>query len=121
MKYLILLFPWEILLALAVACAAPGVKTKASWYGEKFRGAMCADGKTRFDPDKMTCASWDYPFGTLLEVSYGGRKVRVRVTDRGPAMKYYRKGRKLDLSKAAFGKLEKTEKGIITVKVIKVK
>ena len=116
MKYII------PLLVLAVACVTADVKTtKASWYGEKFRGAMCADGKTRFDPDKMTCASWDYPFGTLLEVSYGGRKVRVRVTDRGPAMKYYRKGRKLDLSKAAFGKLEKTEKGIITVKVIKVK
>ncbi len=116
MKYLI------PLLVLAVACVTADVKTtKASWYGEKYRGAMCADGKTRFDPDKMTCASWDYPFGTLLEVSYGGRKVRVRVTDRGPSMKYYRKGRKLDLSKAAFGKLEKTEKGIITVKVIKVK
>ncbi len=118
MKYLI------PLLALAVACVTADVKTtKASWYGEKYRGNMCADGKTRFDPDKMTCASWDYPFGTVLVVKHHKRRVRVTVTDRGPAMKYYRQGRRLDLSKAAFAKLtgDNTDIGIIAVSITKMK
>jgi rare lipoprotein A (peptidoglycan hydrolase) len=118
MKYLI------PLLALAVACVTADVKTtKASWYGEKYRGNMCADGKTRFDPDKMTCASWDYPFGTVLEVRYYKRKIRVTVTDRGPAMKHYRQGRKLDLSESAFAKLTggNTDIGIIKVWITEMK
>jgi rare lipoprotein A len=118
MKYII------PIILVAVACVTASTdETQSSWYGEKYRGNMCADGKTRFDPDKMTCASWDYPFGTVLEVKYQGKKVRVTVTDRGPAMRYYRKGRRLDLAKAAFAKLTdgNTDIGIITVQIRKVK
>ena len=80
-----------------------------SWYGEKHRGKITASGEP-FDPDKLTCASWDYPFGTPLLVTYGGHAVSVRVSDRGPAK---RLGRKLDLSAAAFRLLAPLESGLI--------
>ncbi len=117
MKYII-----PIILMAAAYMTGGTTETEASWYGEKYRGKLCANG-TPFNPDKMTCASWDYPFGTMLEVSYQGRKINVKVTDRGPAKRYYKKGRKLDLSKAAFAKLTQgnTDIGIIRVRITVVK
>lgn len=50
-----------------------------------------------FEDYELTCANKELPFGTLLAVSYGGRRVIVVVTDRGP----YIAGRSLDLSTAA--------------------
>src|SRR6185436_14813375 len=40
---------------------------KASWYGEAHRGRLMANGQ-RFDPDKLTAASWFYPLGTKVRV-----------------------------------------------------
>jgi len=40
----------------------------ASWYGEEHRGKRMANGH-RFDPDKLTAASWFYPLGTNVRVS----------------------------------------------------
>lgn len=109
-------------LALAVAPLLgmfPNKSGFASWYGEAYRGLVCADGKTRFNPDKLTCASWDHPFGTRLRVSTadGKRSVIVTVTDRGPARKYYREGRIVDLSRRAFERLAPKEKGLVRVRV----
>ncbi|HEY3317826.1 MAG TPA: RlpA-like double-psi beta-barrel domain-containing protein [Coriobacteriia bacterium] len=50
-----------------------------------------------FEEYELTCANKELPFGTLLAVSYGGCRVIVVVTDRGP----YITGRSLDLSTAA--------------------
>lgn len=85
----------------------------ASWYGEDHRGLLMANGKP-FDPDKLTCASWHYPFGTRLRVSYAGRSVVVTVTDRGPNK---RLKREIDLSRAAFRRLANEKLGLIEVKV----
>lgn len=42
-----------------------------------------------FDPDATNrCASWFYPIGTRLEVSYNGNKVGCIVNDRGPDRLY---------------------------------
>src|SRR5215469_18308319 len=60
----------------------------ASWYGEEHRGKLMANGK-RFDPDKLTAASWFYPLGTKVRVSLASTSkprasVVVTITDRGP-------------------------------------
>lgn len=95
----------------------PG-KLIASWYGEGYRGRTMANGQL-FDPDKMTCASYLYPLGSVIEVTPihqtpGLRKsVIVPVTDRGPNVE----GRHIDLSRAAFGAISPLEKGLLGVRV----
>lgn len=77
-----------------------------------------------FDPDRLTAASWFYPLGTRLRVTLkpiGSRDVPpsvvVIVTDRGPAKYLVRKGRKIDLSAAAFAQLSQPELGLIEVTI----
>src|ERR1051326_370559 len=67
----------------------PTTAATASWYGEAHRGRIMANGK-RFDPDKLTAASWFYPLGTKVRVTlnfsqYRRRSVLVEITDRVPA------------------------------------
>ncbi len=67
-----------------------------SWYGPGFNGRGTASGQI-FNEDDLTCASRTLPFGTVLALTRGERRVIVYVNDRGP----YIDGRDLDLSKAA--------------------
>jgi rare lipoprotein A len=67
-----------------------------SWYGPGFNGRGTASGQV-FNEDDLTCASRTLPFGTVLALTRGDRRVIVYVNDRGP----YIEGRDLDLSKAA--------------------
>lgn len=62
------------------------------------------------NPEAMTCASWHYPLGAVLEVSHGGKTVKVVCCDRGGLQQ-------IDLSPAAFKKLAPLSKGIIKVKI----
>lgn len=89
------------------------VRGKASFYGEAYRGKRMANGQ-RFDPNALTCASWEWPLGAWLEVSYNQRCVVVQVTDRGPAMHL---DRLVDLSQAAFDRLANWRLGVIEVTV----
>lgn len=41
-----------------------------------------------FDPNRLACASWFYPIGTTLRVSYQDRSVECIVNDRGPNRLY---------------------------------
>ena len=70
----------------------------ASWYGKREAGKRMANGHP-FNPERMTCASHTFPFGTRLRVTYPTtrRTVVVTVTDRGP----WRRGRVIDLSERA--------------------
>src|SRR5712691_4368898 len=84
-------------LCLTSLASAPPANGFASWYGEAHRGKLMANGK-RFDPDKLTAASWFYPLGTKVRVSLessspGSRTVLVTITDRGPATDLVREGR----------------------------
>ncbi len=92
----------------------------ASWYGEDHRGKLMANGK-RFDPDKLTAASWFYPLGTKLNVTVrsagSARSVLVTVTDRGPHRRLVRTGRIIDLAAAAFKRLANPELGLVSVTV----
>lgn len=96
----------------------------ASWYGEEHRGKLMANGQ-KFDPRKMTAASWFYPLGTRVRVTLQdpslakGKKhtVIVTITDRGPSRDLVRSGRIIDLGQAAFEKLAPTELGLIPIQV----
>jgi rare lipoprotein A len=88
----------------------------ASWYGAELAGRPMANGRP-FDPGKLTCASWFYPFGTRLKVTAGSRSVVVTVTDRGPAPKLVRQGRIIDLSRAAFSRLAPLRQGLVQVRI----
>ena len=98
------------------------IKGKASWYSQNDPGILLTTANMEtFDDSKLTCAIWDLPFNTILKVTNleNGKSVIVRVNDRGPAKRLYRRGRRLDLSRKAFEVLSggHTEKGIITVNV----
>jgi rare lipoprotein A len=80
-----------------------------------------ANGK-RFDPDKLTAASWFYPLGTKVRVSLDSTSqprasVVVTITDRGPAKHLVRDGRIIDLSHASFERLGAPEIGLLAVTV----
>lgn len=81
--------------------------TLASWYGPGFEGMPTAAGDS-FDPWGFTAAHKTLPFGTVLQVGYGGNSVAVTVNDRGP----YVGDRGLDLSRGAADALGFTGAGV---------
>ena len=106
---------------LAVGNLYASQQTNASWYGEEHRGDIMANGKP-FVPENSTCASWDYPLGTRLAVLYGVHSVVVTVTDRGPAKRLVKQGRRLDLSIGAWVRLRADpDKGILSVTIFRLR
>ena len=96
-------------------------KGLASWYGEAHRGKLMANGE-KFNPDKLTAASWFYPLGTKVRVTAkasdnSARSVLVTVTDRGPADDLVREGRIIDLAHAAYKRLAHPDLGLVSVSV----
>ena len=89
-------------------------KGKASWYGDAFHGKKTANGET-YNMHDMTAAHKILPMGTMLRVTNldNGRKVEVRVNDRGPFVA----GRIIDVSKAAAQKLDIVRTGTANVLV----
>ena len=84
----------------AVAHSLAGVsRAMASFYGApgEHLNRHTADGSV-FNSARMTAAHRTLPFGTMLQVTYAGKSVVVRVNDRGPAAWT---GRALDLSYGA--------------------
>jgi len=81
----------------------------ASWYEY---GSVTASGE-RFDPERLTAAHKDLPFGTWLEVCGPSGCVMVRINDRGPFVP----GRDLDLSRAAARKIGMLDAGVAPVRV----
>ncbi|MGA7804343.1 septal ring lytic transglycosylase RlpA family protein [Bradyrhizobium sp.] len=60
---------------------------------------------------EMTCAHRTRPFGSMITVSYAGRSIRCRVTDRGPFIR----GRVLDVSISAARALGIMRSGVVPV------
>jgi rare lipoprotein A (peptidoglycan hydrolase) len=89
---------------------------RATWYGERERGKLMANGRP-FNPDALTAASWNYPLGCRLKLVYERKSVVVEVTDRGGARAFLQFGRVVDLSQAAFARLERPAVGSIRVKI----
>lgn len=117
----------SVLLVALLYTNAFAFTTEASYYTvasckrEGTSGIM-ANGKELKD-DMLICASWDYAFGTRLLVRNlaNNRTVEVVVSDRGPAKRLYRKGRRIDLSLRAFRAIADSKQGIIQVSVEEVK
>jgi len=86
----------------------------ASWYGPDFHGKPTASGET-YNQYGLTAAHPVLPIGTRIEVENitNGRKVWVRINDRGP----YAKGRILDLSRLAAEQLDIIRSGTGSVRI----
>lgn len=82
---------------------------RASWYALT---SKTASGE-RMNPSALTAAHRTLPFGTRLRVTNrnNGRSVVVRINDRGPFIK----GRVIDLSKGAAGRLGFISSGHVAV------
>jgi rare lipoprotein A (peptidoglycan hydrolase) len=87
---------------------------EASWYGPGFQGQETANGET-FNKNEMTAAHPSLPMGTMAKVTNleNGKKVDVRINDRGP----FAKNRAIDLSSAAAKKLDMKKDGTTDVKI----
>lgn len=85
-----------------------------SWYGEQFHNRRTANGEI-FDMDVPSAAHKTLPLPSIVEVTNldNGRKLRVRVNDRGPFVD----GRIIDLSKAAADQLGYGRAGVARVRV----
>jgi peptidoglycan lytic transglycosylase len=86
----------------------------ASWYGPGFHGKRTASGEI-YDQHRLTAAHPTLPMGTIIRVENeaNGSVVWVRVNDRGP----YKKGRVLDLSRAAAERLGMVDEGTAPVRI----
>jgi rare lipoprotein A len=86
----------------------------AGWYGPQYRNHHTADGEL-FDMDRPSAAHTTLPLPCIVEVTNleNGRRLRVRVNDRGPFVP----GRILDLSRRAAIDLGVYQKGSARVRV----
>ncbi|MCB1884543.1 MAG: septal ring lytic transglycosylase RlpA family protein [Geminicoccaceae bacterium] len=86
----------------------------ASWYGDAFDGQATANGET-FDKRALTAAHKTLPLPSIVEVTNldNGRRMRVRVNDRGPFVG----DRLIDLSEAAARALAFKDHGLARVRV----
>lgn len=88
----------------------------ASWYGDEFHGRPTASGET-FDMNGLSAAHRTLPLHTWVEVTNldNGRRIVVRVNDRGPFARTHT--RILDLSYGAARELQMVGPGTARVRV----
>ena len=93
---------------------APYLEGVASWYGPNFHGKQTANGEV-YNQYGLTAAHPVLPIGTRVQVENlnNGRKVWLRINDRGP----YAKGRVLDLTRIAAERLGMIEAGTAPVRI----
>ena len=86
----------------------------ASWYGAKHQGKRTASGEI-FDQNKFTAAHRTLPWGSIVKVTNldNGKSVEVRINDRGP----FKKGRVIDVSRAAARALGMVQSGVSPVQM----
>ena len=90
----------------------------ASWYGPGFHGEETASGEI-FDQREMVAAHRSLPLGSVVRVTnlQNQRRVVLRVIDRGPYGRNYRKGTIIDVSKGAARRLGFVRDGLVRVRV----
>ena len=90
----------------------------ASWYSRHDPGIRLRTANNeRFDDTQLTAAMWGVPFHKKVRVTNleNGRSVVVRINDRGPHPRYVRRGRVIDMTKAAFSRIADPKKGLVRV------
>jgi rare lipoprotein A len=104
------------------------ITLKASWYSieslkkegtYKCSKGVMANGE-KFNNNNFTCANRLYPLGAILRVTCieSGKSIVVKTTDRISR----RFGRtRIDLSRLAFSRISELEKGIIPIRVERIK
>lgn len=131
MKIMIKFIVFTIWVIVAIFCFIVFAKAEtltASWYSLKslqkegtFKRTKgrCADG-SMFSDDRLICASNDYPMHSLLRITNlaNNKVVICLVTDR-IANRYA--GERIDLSKSAFSRIGILDKGLLPVKVERIK
>ena len=92
----------SLVIALSLLLSTTVFAGNTSYYGKKFHGKRTASGSI-FNMNSLTAAHKTLPFGTKVKVTNKKTKqsVIVKITDRGPFIR----GRILDLSRAAAGKI----------------
>ena len=93
---------------------------QASWYSQQSPGVRKHTANMEiFNDRELTCAMWGVPFNQKIRVTNleNGKSVIVRVNDRGPHKRYVRKGRVIDLSKAAFRSIAGLKQGLVKVQL----
>lgn len=103
----------------AVSAAPPRVQVGlASWYGPGFHGNQTANGEI-FDQREMVAAHRSLPLGSVVRVTNleNGRGVVLRVIDRGPYGRNYRKGTIIDVSHGAARRLGFIRDGLVRVRL----
>ncbi len=86
----------------------------ASWYGRDFHGKRTANGEI-YDMNRLSAAHTTLPMPSMVEVKNlkNGRKIVVRVNDRGP----FADDRLIDLSREAARRLGFEKDGLTKVRV----
>ena len=103
----------------AVSALPPRVQVGlASWYGPGFQGNETASGEI-FNQREMVAAHRSLPLGSVVRVTNleNGRRVVLRVIDRGPYGRNYRKGTIIDVSRGAARRLGFIRDGLVRVRV----
>ena len=87
----------------------------ASYYGRTMWSTEPTASGERFHASRMTAAHRRLPFGSMVRVTNlrNGRAVVVRINDRGP----FKRGRIIDVSKAAAKELGMLNAGVVKVRV----
>ena len=86
----------------------------ASWYGAPYHNRRAANGEV-YDMNSMTAAHLTLPLGSWVEVTSRatGRKLRLRVNDRGPYVNKF----VIDLSQAAAKRIDMLRAGVVRVEL----
>ncbi|MBA1264024.1 septal ring lytic transglycosylase RlpA family protein [Stutzerimonas stutzeri] len=87
---------------------------KASYYARLHHGKRTASGEIH-DQNALVAAHRSLPFGTRVRVinEQNGKQVVVRINDRGP----FRRGRIIDVSRAAAIQLDMLDHGVVRVRI----
>lgn len=90
----------------------------ASFYGPGFHGERTASGEI-FNQWQMVAAHRTLPLGSVVRVTNleNGRQVVLRVIDRGPYGRNFRKGTIVDVSRGAAGRLGFVRAGLVRVRL----
>ncbi len=126
LRIIFVLFLLSALLSLVNGCSSQKYPTQepglseyketglASYYAKIFQDRKTASGEI-FNNNLMTAAHKNLPFGTHVVVKNlsNGKSVKVTINDRGPFVTK----RIIDLSRAAFSKIEDIRKGLTKVEI----